>query len=140
MVILKTSAGTNAGQSRSLTHCIKNLHRLYPDVTNRTKSNVRLIELNRTQSNPITRLGSIESDDRTQSNPHKKIGLIEPDRTFECAEIAEFFLEIVTRLTTLLLLIALLANMAVSFISRYLVDVVLKTAFFVTNLHYLIVR
>ena len=59
-----------------------------------------------------------------------------------CAEIAEFnFLEIVTRLTTLLfLLIALLANMAVSFISRYLVDVVLKTAFFATNLHYLIVR
>ena len=57
-----------------------------------------------------------------------------------CAEIAEFFLEIVTRLTTLLLLlIALLANMAVSFISRYLVDVVLKTAFFATNLHYLIV-
>ena len=58
-----------------------------------------------------------------------------------CAETAEFFLEIVTRLTTLLLLlIALLANMAVSFISRYLVDVVLKTAFFATNLHYLIVR
>ena len=57
-----------------------------------------------------------------------------------CAEIAEFFLEIVTRLTTLLLvLIALLANMAVSFISRYIVDVVLKTAFFATNLHYLIV-
>ena len=48
------------------------------------------------------------------------------------------FLKIVTRLTTLLLLlIALLANMAVSFISRYLVDVVLKTAFFATNLHYL---
>ena len=57
------------------------------------------------------------------------------------AEIAEFFLEIVTRLTTLLLLliIALLANMAVSFISRYLVDVMLKTAFLATNLHYLIV-
>ena len=57
-----------------------------------------------------------------------------------CAESAEFFLEIVTRLTTLLLLlIALLANMTVSFISHYLVDVVLKTAFFATNLHYLIV-
>ena len=57
-----------------------------------------------------------------------------------CAEITEFFLEIVTRLTTLLLLlIALLANMAVSFISRYFVDVVLKTAFFATNLHHLIV-
>ena len=42
-----------------------------PDVTNRTKSN------------PITRLGSIEFDNRTQSNPHKKIGLIEPNRTFE---------------------------------------------------------
>ena len=57
-----------------------------------------------------------------------------------CAGITEFFLEIVTRLTTLLLLlIALLTNMAVSFISRYLVDVVLKTAFFATNLHYLIV-
>ena len=54
-----------------------------PDVTNRTKSNVRLIELNRTQSNPITRLGSIEFDNRTQSNPHKKIGLIEPNRTFK---------------------------------------------------------
>ena len=53
------------------------------DVTNRTKSNVRLIELTRTQSNPITRLGSIEFDNRTQSNPHKKIGLIEPNRTFE---------------------------------------------------------
>ena len=26
MAILKTSAGTNAGQSRSLTHCIKNPH------------------------------------------------------------------------------------------------------------------
>ena len=102
---------------------------LFPDVTNRT------------QSNRITRLGSIEFDNRTQSNPHKKIGLIEPNRTFKCAEIAEFFLEIVTRLTTLLLLlIALLANMAVSFISRYLVDVVLKTAFFATKLHYLIVR
>ena len=56
------------------------------------------------------------------------------------SEIAEFFLETVTRLTTLLLLlIALLANMAVSFISRYLVDVVLKIAFFATNLHYLTV-
>ena len=54
-----------------------------------------------------------------------------------CAEIAEFFLEIVTRLTTLLLL--LIALLAVSFISRYIVDVVLKTAFFATNLHYLIV-
>ena len=29
MAILKTSADTNAGQSRTLTHCIKNLHRLY---------------------------------------------------------------------------------------------------------------
>ena len=46
-----------------------------------------------------------------------------------------------TRLTTLLLLlIALLANVAVSFISRYLVDVVLKTAFFATNLHFLVVH
>ena len=54
-----------------------------------------------------------------------------------CAEIAEFFLEIVTWLTTLLLL--LIALLAVSFISRYIVDAVLKTAFFATNLHYLIV-
>ena len=46
-----------------------------------------------------------------------------------------------TRLTTLLLLlIALLANVAVLFISRYLVDVVLKTAFFVTNSHFLVVH
>ena len=45
------------------------------------------------------------------------------------------------RLTTLLLLlIALLAKVAVSFISRYLVDVVLKTAFFATNLHFLVVH
>ena len=28
LAILKTSADTNAGQSRRLTHCIKNLHRL----------------------------------------------------------------------------------------------------------------
>ena len=48
---------------------------LTPDVTNRTKSNVRLIELNRTQS--------IGFDNRTQSNPHKKNGLIEPNRAFE---------------------------------------------------------
>ena len=54
-----------------------------------------------------------------------------------CAEIAEFFLEIVTWLTTLLLL--LIALLVVSFISRYIVDVVLKTAFFKTNVHYLIV-
>ena len=37
-----------------------------PDVTNRTKSNVRLMELNRTQSNPITRLGSIEFDNTVE--------------------------------------------------------------------------
>lgn len=40
-----------------------------------------------------------------------------------CAEIAVFFFEIVIQFTTLLLLlIALLANMAVSFISRYLIN------------------
>ena len=39
-----------------------------------------------------------------------------------CAEIAEFFLEIVKLLTTLLLLlVAFLTNVAVSFITRYLI-------------------
>ena len=45
---------------------------LKPDVTNRTKSNVRLIEFNRTLSDSITILGSIEFGNRTQSNSHKK--------------------------------------------------------------------
>ena len=40
-----------------------------PDETTRTKSNVSFIELNRTQSNLIERLGSIEFDNRT----HKKL-------------------------------------------------------------------
>ena len=38
---------------------------LKPDVTNRTKSNVRLIEFNRTLSDSITILGSIEFGNRT---------------------------------------------------------------------------
>ena len=39
-----------------------------------------------------------------------------------CAEIAEFFLEIVKLLTTLLLLlVAFLTNVAVSFITHYLI-------------------
>ena len=46
-------------------------------TTNRTKSNVRLIELNRPQAKSITRLGSIEFRNQTQSNSHKKIGPIE---------------------------------------------------------------
>ncbi|KAL9977288.1 hypothetical protein ACROYT_G014677 [Oculina patagonica] len=47
-----------------------------------------------------------------------------------CAEIAEFFLEIAILLTTLLLiLIAFLANMAVSFIARYLDLIILSNEF-----------
>ena len=48
-----------------------------PGAPNQTKSNVRLINLNRTQSNPVPRLGSIEFSNRTQPNCHKKIGPIE---------------------------------------------------------------
>jgi len=43
----------------------------YPDVTSQTKSNVRLIKFNWTQSNSIMWLGPIGFSDRTQSNSNK---------------------------------------------------------------------
>ena len=46
----------------------------YPGIVNRTQSNCISIELNRTQSNSIDGLSSIEYGNRTKSNSHKKIG------------------------------------------------------------------
>ena len=54
-----------------------------PGIVNRTQSNCISIELNRTQSNSIDGLSSIESGNRTKSNSHKKNWTIERNRTFD---------------------------------------------------------
>ena len=54
-----------------------------PGIVNRTPSNCFSIELNRTQSNSIGGLSSIDSGNRTQSNSHKKSWIIELNRTFD---------------------------------------------------------
>ena len=54
-----------------------------PGIVNRTQSNCISIELNRTQSNLIDGLSSIEFGNRTKSNSHKKNWRIKRNRTFD---------------------------------------------------------